>query len=156
MGSNPIVEQRIREIQDRAADRRSERDEAAAKQSERERKSQEAYDAEHRSSVSPAEVTAQQRHHELCNYYADLHQQKQAREAAEQRNKDIATMADLKAEWDKAETTPARKNNIVVMYAALYKKYVSGITPEMILKYWEGEKRRAMLQMLYGAMNEAS
>lgn len=147
MASDPLVEQRIRSIQARAAERRAKRDEAAAKQADREKKSQEFYaaqDEETRQSVSPNGLTAQQRHTEAINYHAAIHE-------AKCREEDIAEMAKIKDEWFLKSTTPNRKSQIVTRYAALHRRYVPGTTPEMVNESWEREKKQALLQKVFEA-----
>jgi hypothetical protein len=60
-------------------------------------------------------------------------------------------MAGLKCEWDKPETTPARRGYIVRSYGELYRKYEPKTTDEMLLAYWRSEKRKAALARIYGA-----
>jgi hypothetical protein len=148
MDSNPLLESKIREIQGRAEVRRNKRADAVADALDLETERNAAAE-ETRTSVSPAEVTAAQRHHELVEHYAGIHERKLAREKNDQRNADVLEMEKIKAEWDKSETTPGRRARIVSMYAALYSKWSTVVTPEMVLAYWLKEKRAAVLQKIF-------
>jgi hypothetical protein len=80
------------------------------------------------------------------------------REYHAKRKEAIAEMARLKAEWDKTDTTPTRRGQILKMYGELYRKYEDVTTRKptttsdaTILKYWETERRKAFLARIYMA-----
>ena len=101
--------------------------------------------------VSPREIQVREMAKANWDYWCALDDQRQAREKTERRNKDIKTMADLKSEWDKPETTPTRRGVILRSYTALYKKYVPDITEAKMLAYWQDERRKQALARIYGA-----
>jgi hypothetical protein len=147
---NPIVESRIRDIQKSAAARRKKREEAAAELAERQARDE----AEHRSSVSPRDIERQAAHKAACEYWSNIYQQEQEREYQQKRNAAIEEMKILKNEWDKSETTPARRAVILRTYGLLYRKYEpkpNTTTDEVILKFWENERRKAALRKIFGA-----
>jgi hypothetical protein len=142
---DPTTESRMREIQAQAEARRQKREQASAELAERTK------NEEQRVSISPRDVERQAAHKAACDFWEQFYKQEQERDYHKKRKADIATMADLKLEWETSDTTPARRGHIVRQYGELYRRYEPKTTDEMILAYWQGEKRKAMLQKTYGA-----
>jgi hypothetical protein len=150
VSSNPLVAHRIKEIQDQAAIRRQKREAATAELAERQARNEE----EQRACISPRDLERQAAHKAACEYWSNIYQQEQEREYHQKRNAAIEEMKILKNEWDKSETTPARRAVILRTYGLLYRKYEpkpNTTTDEVILKFWENERRKAALRKIFGA-----
>jgi hypothetical protein len=140
--SSPLVESTIRQRIAARKDRDAKRAEDAAAELDRRQAKDE---AEQRSSVSPRDIERQAAFEHACRFWQEFHEQERLREYHRQRNADIKSMANLKAEWDQPETTPNRRGHIVRQYGELYRKYEPKTTDEMLLNYWQSEKRKAAL-----------
>jgi hypothetical protein len=148
--SNPIVDSMIRQ---RIAARKK-RDDARAEAAKQLADRQAADEAEYRVSISPREAEQQAARKAACEYWSKIYEQQQQREYHKKRNAAIEEMKILKNEWDKSETTPARRAVILRTYGLLYRKYEpkpNTTTDEVILKFWENERRKAALRKIFGA-----
>jgi len=150
--SNPLVESRIRDIQAGRAQRDAKRAEEAAKLAERQA------NEEQRTCISPRDQELAAARQAAWDYWNRIYEQDQLREYHAKRKEAIAEMARLKAEWDKTDTTPTRRGQILKMYGELYRKYEDVTTRKptttsdaTILKYWETERRKAFLARIYKA-----
>lgn len=147
---NPIVESRIREIQAGKLERDAKRAAYAARLAER----QAADRAEHQESISPRDVERAAARQAVWDFWNNIYEREQQREHHKLRKEAIAEMAKLKAEWEKPETTPTRRGQILRQYGELYRLWEpkpNTTSDETILNYWLGEKRKAALARIYGA-----